>query len=244
MQSDGCQAGYVGGDDTVVTSPAADARGEISEVERCLIEIRAMVLSGELLPGQKITQGALADQLQVSRIPVREALATLQAEGVLVHKPNSGFTVARFSSEDLSEIYLMRRLLETELLKSIDLATVDIKRMQSLCDQMAAAGTPDAPDTYQRLNTEFHFVLFDASPLELVRQELARLWYMSGFYRLFYLYQDAMFPQLQRDHQQIISAVKSRNLNRLIEIVDKHRTRAPQSTMVRRLGHRGPALTR
>ena len=220
-------------------SPSTDAHGDTSEVGRCVKGIRAMVLSGELLPGQKVTQGALADQLQVSRIPIREALATLQAEGVLVHKPNSGFTVARFSAEDLSEIYLMRRLLETELLNSIDLAAVDVDGMRRLYDQMADVGTPETRETYQQLNTDFHFVLFNASPLELVRQELARLWHMSGFYRLIYLYQDAMFTQLQRDHRQIISAVKARDLERLIAIVDKHRARPPQSLLPRRLASRG-----
>src|SRR3984885_13098997 len=124
------------------------ATAEASGVERCLGLIREMVLSGELLPGQKVHQGELAEQLNVSRIPVREALATLRAEGILVHKPNTGFTVARFSSEDLSEIYLMRRLLETEVIRSVDLSLVDVDAMAALSEQMRAMSDAESRDEY------------------------------------------------------------------------------------------------
>ena len=58
--------------------------------KRCLAQIRDMILTGQLLPGQKVHQGQLAHDLNTSPIPIREALATLQAEGVVVHKTNTG----------------------------------------------------------------------------------------------------------------------------------------------------------
>jgi DNA-binding GntR family transcriptional regulator len=192
--------------------------------ERCLAQIREMLLSGELLPGQKVHQGELAEQLNISRIPVREALATLQAEGVLVHKPNTGFTVARFSSEDLSEIYLMRRLLETELLRSIDLSTVDVDRMVELHKQMNAIRPGTSREAYQRPNLQFHFALFDRSPLKLVRQEVSRLWHMSGFYRSLYLYETDTAARLSEEHEQIIEAARSGDTKRLIQVANGHRS--------------------
>jgi DNA-binding GntR family transcriptional regulator len=208
---------------------------ERSGVDRCLALIREMVLSGVLLPGQKVHQGELAEQLNVSRIPVREALATLQAEGVLVHKPNTGFTVARFNSEDFSEIYLMRRLLETELIRSIDLATVDVDRMGALNERMWAMSVAESKDAYQRLNQEFHFTLFDCSPLQLVRQEISRFWYMSGFYRSLYLYETETFAHLQREHDLILAAVKSGSVQQVIDVCDKHRS-GTERLVVQRLG--------
>jgi DNA-binding GntR family transcriptional regulator len=217
------------------TAAESQASAELSGVERCLVLIREMVLSGDLLPGQKVLQGELAEQLNVSRIPVREALATLQAEGILVHKPNTGFTVARFNSEDFAEIYLMRRLLETELIKSIALSAVDVERMAALCEQMRAMSTSESRDTYQRLNREFHFVLFDCSPLELVRQEVSRLWYMSGFYRSLHLYEIETFAHLQDEHEGIIEAVRSGSVKQLIEICNLHRS-GTERLVVQRLG--------
>jgi DNA-binding GntR family transcriptional regulator len=208
---------------------------EPTRVEECLARIRTMVLSGELLPGQKVHQAELAEQLNISRIPVREALATLHAEGVLEHKPNTGFTVARFSGEDLSQIYLMRRLLETELLRSLDLETVDLAAMQKVNKAMKAIGSAANRDVYQKLNRQFHFLLFDASPMQLIRQEVSKLWYMSGFYRSLYLYETDSFAHLSDEHDQIIEAVKVRDVKRLIKEADKHRS-GTERLVVQRLG--------
>lgn len=208
---------------------------ELSGVERCLAEIRTMVLSGELLPGQKVHQGEIAEHLNLSRIPVREALSQLHAEGLLVHKPNTGFTVARFNSEDLAEIYLMRRLLETELLRTLDPGDVDVKAMRRLHQQMADISPAESAQTYQKLNREFHFHLFDCSPLELVRQEVSRLWYMSGFYRSLYLYEAETSVHLQREHEEIMAAVKAGDVGELIRLADEHRS-GTERLVVQRLG--------
>jgi DNA-binding GntR family transcriptional regulator len=203
--------------------------------ERCLAQIRDMILTGQLLPGQKVHQGQLADHLNTSPIPVREALATLQAEGVVDHKTNTGYTVARFSSEELSEIYLMRRLLETELLRSIDLASVDVGRMVDLNKQMNGIKGELSRETYQELNLQFHFVMFDRSELKLVRREVRRLWYMSGFYRSLYLYESATAAHLSTEHGQIIDAVRAGDVKQLIRIANQHRS-GTERMVVQRLG--------
>jgi DNA-binding GntR family transcriptional regulator len=216
-------------------SAHAQSLADGSGLERCLVAIREMVLSGKLLPGQKVHQAELAEQLNLSRIPVREALATLQAEGLLVHKPNTGFTVARFNSEDLSEIYLMRRLLETELLRTADLASVPIDEMVAINSKLASVPPAQSPDLYQKLNQDLHFAVFDCSPLEVVRQEVARLWYMSGFYRSLYLYEAENSAHLLTEHEQIIDAVRRRNVNDLINASDSHRS-GTERLVVQRLG--------
>jgi DNA-binding GntR family transcriptional regulator len=194
-----------------------------SNSERCVYLIRKMVLCGELLPGQKVNQVELADRLEVSRVPVREALAKLHSEGVLTHKPNTGYTVARFSRENLAEIYLMRRLLETELIRSTDLSSVDIAEMISLNDQMKHTSLDGFEEKYQQLNQAFHFTLFDHSPLELVRNEVARLWYMSGFYRSLYLFETHTATHLDDEHDRIIDAVRAKDTDRLVKACDEHR---------------------
>lgn len=202
----------------------ASAASGISSFERCVAMIRDMVLAGRLLPGQKVNQAELAEQLNVSRVPVREALAKLHAEGVLTHKPNTGYTVARFSREDLSEIYLMRRLLETELIRSVDLSSVDVGAMTALGDQMKCTPRDGSGESYQRLNQAFHFALFDRSPLELVRSEVSRLWYMSGFYRSLYLFEmDPATTSLDEEHDRIIEAVRANDVDRLVKACDEHR---------------------
>ena len=211
----------------------------VTGVGRCLTEIRNMIISGELLPGQKVHQGELAAQLKMSRIPVREALSTLQAEGVLVHKPNTGFTVARFSSDDFAEIYLMRRLLETELLRSIDLKRVDVEELEDINTHLCGYSSADETNKFQETNMHFHFRLFEYSELTLVRQEVGRLWYMSSFYRSLYIYEVDSILQVSSDHNQIMNAIRNQDVEELIRASDEHR-KMTEVLVVRRLGHSRP----
>jgi DNA-binding GntR family transcriptional regulator len=208
-------------------------------VERCLIQIRQMILNGQLLPGQKLHQADLAAQLNVSRIPVREALSTLQAEGVLHHRANTGFVVARFSGEDLAELYLMRRLLETELMRTADLTTVDPVELEKIDRQLATIPPAERPDEYQETNRRFHFAILESSPLALVRQEVERLWYKSSFYRSLYLSEANVSLHVHEDHLEIIKAVRANDLEALIYASDAHRD-ATEDLIIRRLGRSRP----
>ncbi|GAA2085074.1 GntR family transcriptional regulator [Aeromicrobium tamlense] len=208
-------------------------------VQRCLTEIRQMIISGTLLPGQKVHQGEIAAQLNVSRIPVREALSTLQAEGVLDYKPNTGFTVARFSGEDLAEIYLMRRLLETEVVRTVDLAAVDVDELKRLNDHLKTLSANTDPDEWQSTNFDFHFLIFEPSPLKLVREEIRRLWYMSSFYRSLYIQQADSRLRVHEDHDKIIEAVKARDNEALIKLSDEHRG-STEHLLTQRLGWSRP----
>ncbi len=208
-------------------------------VQRCLVEIRQMIISGELLPGQKVHQGEIASALNVSRIPVREALSTLRAEGVLTYKPNTGFTVARFSGADLSEIYLMRRLLETSLLETIDLSEVDTEELSALNERLAGLSSSESPDDYQQTNHDFHFRLFEYSPLPLVRQEVLRLWYMSSFYRSLYIQEADSQLRVHDDHERIVDAIRQCDLPELIRLSDEHRA-STETLVVQRIGFSRP----
>jgi DNA-binding GntR family transcriptional regulator len=209
--------------------------GRETSVTRCLAAIRRLILSGTLLPGEKVHQSELAEQLNVSRIPLREALSTLAAEGVLDYKPNTGYRVARFSSDDLSEIYLMRRLLETEIIRSIDLGEVDVDNLVRLNKAIRETDPAEDQERYQKLNNDFHFSLFEYSPLRLVQDEVSRLWYMSGFYRSLYLHEAQSSLHVISDHERIIQAVRDRDVKDLIRASDEHR-QGTENLVIQRLG--------
>lgn len=209
-----------------ITGRLAPGRSEhaTAGVDGCVDVIRAMILSGDLMPGQKVHQAQLAEQLQISRIPVREALSRLHAEGLLVHKPKTGFTVVRFSRDALGEVYLMRRLLETQLLVTADLDQVDANHLVTINTELRSTTPRDHPDVYQRLNQAFHFTVFDASPLVLVRQEVARLWNMSAYYRSLYLFVTEDPSHLCDAHDAIIAAVRAGDHDALVQASDHHRS--------------------
>src|SRR5919201_5260245 len=81
-----------------------------------LDELRRTLLDGEVPPGTPIPVDEVASVFGVSRIPVRESLKTLIGEGLVEHRPNLGYTVARLTSQELREMYLVREVLETAAL--------------------------------------------------------------------------------------------------------------------------------
>lgn len=109
-------------------------------VSRVVEEIRQLMRTGELVPGQQVRQESLAVRLGVSRIPVREALKALETEEVLRHEPHVGYSVARLNADELRQAYLMRRALETEVLLALPRLTT--ARLRELTEVNAAIGDP------------------------------------------------------------------------------------------------------
>jgi DNA-binding GntR family transcriptional regulator len=200
-----------------------------------------MILSGELLPGETIRPARLAGLLGMSRIPVREALTALQAEGVVTYMPRIGHAVARFSPAEFAQVYLMRRLLEAELLASADLAAADVDLLVQLNKELAElhAGPSDAASGWlaerKRLNREFHFHLLGLSPHRVILAETERLWNMSELYRSLYAYDPLSLERIVAEHAAIIDAVRDRSRTALLAAADRHRGSA-EIAVLRRLG--------
>ncbi|MDL5156104.1 GntR family transcriptional regulator [Actinomycetospora termitidis] len=196
----------------------------VSSALRCATAVRTMILTGELLPGEKVRQEDLAGRLKMSRIPVREALSTLESEGVIVHRPNTGYTVARFSSEDLDEIYLMRRLLETEVVRTVDLAEVDVAEFEKLNAALTELSIDEQREEFDHANERFHFRLFEYSPMLRVREEIARLWRLSTFYRSVSWNGPGSQARVLAEHDRILEALRARDLGAVLSACDEHRS--------------------
>lgn len=205
--------------------------------------VRALLAGGEFLPGMQIRQAEIAERLGVSRTPVREALKHLQAEGVVNHSPHVGYVLARFSEEHLSEIYLMRRLLETEVLRNVRKPSSDeLSNLQQInADFAKAADTGEIGELIQR-NREFHFQIFALAGMEFILKEIVRLWDASEFYRSLYAQDDRVRKRVIREHQAMIRALKVGDAETLVDVMNQHReaSRVQVIELIRRLDvHRG-----
>ncbi|MFQ3288887.1 MAG: DNA-binding GntR family transcriptional regulator, partial [Alteromonadaceae bacterium] len=78
--------------------------------------LREQIINGEIKAGQALRQAALAEELNVSRIPVREALLQLEAEGLVSFEPHRGATATDLSSDQIDELFELRAMLEADLL--------------------------------------------------------------------------------------------------------------------------------
>jgi DNA-binding GntR family transcriptional regulator len=201
--------------------------------------VRALIHDGQLLPGQPIRQAAIAERLGMSRVPVREALQSLQAEGLVQPSATGGFVVTRLSSTELAQFYLMRRLLETELLRRV--TAVPAGELERLADLNAQMGQlVDAPGPALRtLNREFHFRIFRLAGLEHVVAEVGRLWDQTTPYRTVYSTDRAARARIVDEHQALVDALRRSEIDQLIEVMDAHR-RASELEVIQVLTRRPP----
>ncbi len=122
--------------------------------------IREKILHGEIKAGEPLRQAALAEELNVSRIPVREALLQLEAEGLVNFEPHKGATATEISATQVDEVFELRALLESELLKySVpNLTDEDIAEARSLIEMMEKTDDHDA--ALGEMNYRFHNILY------------------------------------------------------------------------------------
>ncbi|WP_019875781.1 GntR family transcriptional regulator [Sporichthya polymorpha] len=193
-------------------------------VERAISEIRALLRSRQLVPGQQVRQEALAGRLGVSRIPVREALKALAAEGILDHEPNVGYTVARLNAAELAQIYLMRRALETEVLRALPrLTSTQVKELTALNDAIGEAVERADVAEILATNQAFHFAMFGLSGLDLVVAEIEKLWRRSEPYRTLHLYDSDGRKRIVREHRRMITALRQGDHEQVVALMDAHR---------------------
>ncbi|MET8352536.1 GntR family transcriptional regulator [Micromonospora sp. NPDC005206] len=203
---------------------ASQAPVKAQTVSRVIEELRRMIVSGELLPGQQIRQEGMAERLGVSRLPIREALRQLTADGLVKHIPNVGYMVARLSRAEFDEIYFMRKVLETELIMVLPKpTTAQLDGIVKLNDLVIEAAEREDLAAMQHHNHDFHFAIFDLSDLKLVIGEIERFWTWASPYHAVYLFSPDSRRHVLEEHATMIEALRQGDNELLARTMDQHR---------------------
>jgi DNA-binding GntR family transcriptional regulator len=206
--------------------------GAVTVTERTIAAIRALVVGEELPGGSQIRQEEVAARLGVSRSPLREALRALESEGLVYHAAHRGYFVTRLSAPELQQVYLMRRLLEGEVLRSIGTADeADIDRLNRLNRDVRVAARRRTPSDMLSANRRFHEGLFALSPLDLVVAQVRRLWNLSHPYQATYLWLPDARHRVVAEHEAMIEAVRAGDRQNLVKLADAHRAEAEATVM-------------
>lgn len=183
--------------------------------------LRDDILRGKLSGNQPLRQDEIASQFGVSKIPVREALAQLKAEGLVMLIQNRGAFVTDLSGEEAEEIYLMRIALEKIALeRSIPHLTVSqLTRAEEVLDRI------DAEKNIARmgeLNWGFHSILYSPSSLSRLLNTIETL--HTNVARYMVLYLDGMdYQQASQDeHRMLLDACRHGDKARALNILDAH----------------------
>jgi DNA-binding GntR family transcriptional regulator len=198
----------------------------VDATRRVIGELRQKIFRHELLPGQHIRQEDLAEQMGVSRSPLREALTALETEGIVRHVPNQGFFVVRLRSGELDQIYHMRELLESTILRSVEKPTsAALDRLRAINDELSQVLNHGPIATVLDRNREFHFQVFELSPMDFVTATVMRLWNLSEAYRATYLsLPDAETrDRILREHIGFVDALERFDIDELLAVANRHR---------------------
>jgi DNA-binding GntR family transcriptional regulator len=193
-----------------MSSQTAETGGAASA--RIATYLREEILHGRILPGDRIRQEDIAERFGASRLPVREALRMLEAEGLTEHEPHKGARVPRLSRHDVDVVYQMRERLEPlALIESLPLLTEE--EHTRLDDVQSRIESNTDVDRFLDLDREFHLLTYSGCSLDPLNSMVTRLWNSTQHYR-------RMFVQLggrsrmwvvNAEHRLILDAVVRRD---------------------------------
>lgn len=193
-----------------------------------LAELRQAITAGRLRPGYPIRQDALAAQLGVSRVPLREALKTLQGEGLVSYQAHRGYFVQTLSLADLREAYRLRELLEGEAVRQATprLSVVTFQQLDEF--EAAVERAADEVDVLgmASANRSFHLALYDLSGMPRLGRMIRSLWDATDAYRSVYYAEAANRTRAIAEHRRVLRALRRGDVDSAIRVLDVHRTRA------------------
>lgn len=213
-------------DSTASAAPAPAPEGALSD--RIVDTIRRAILRGMLVPGQHLTQTGLAQDYAISKVPVREALKQLHAEGLLRHDRNRGYFVARFSRSEAIELYTMRRWLESELLRTARWPDkAELRQLKGYFDTISKPLTPRNRDEWMGVLTRARAMMFGLSPHKTLLREAMRLWTLTDRFRALMpddasvTGEKAMYDALAAKDRNALLNAYSTDRNRIEQLLDE-----------------------
>lgn len=193
--------------------------------ETVLREMRQLIATGKLEPGQQVVQDALATQLGVSRVPLREALKVLEGEGQVVYHPHRGYFVADLSVADLVEVYRIRALLEAEALSvGIPLMTSDdLELIEELMHEVKRACASGDVAAVTHANRRFHFAMYEASNMPRLVRMIRTLWDATDAYRSVYMANATNLDHMNSEHEAMVQTLRAGDIEKFISLQEAHR---------------------
>ncbi len=187
--------------------------------------LRERILSGDIEAGKPLRQSALASELNVSRIPIREALLQLEAEGLVKFEAHKGATAAGLSSEQVQELFELRALIEPDLLaKSIGNMTEEhLAQAQEILTQLEDAfHHSNASNVWSELNTKFHTSLYQAANRPNTMEVVQNLNSNCDRYIRLHLLQKGGIPKAEQQHRELIALCRSGETEAACSLLKEH----------------------
>ncbi|HXG53680.1 MAG TPA: GntR family transcriptional regulator [candidate division Zixibacteria bacterium] len=209
----------------LVRKPKLKVRAGENLSGRVYHEIKKLILSNEVMPGQKLHHQELSERLGVSRTPVREALTRLVQEGYVSFLPNRGFTCKEIGIQEAEELYELREALEAFTVEKAvrNLTPASLRRLR---DKVELYGR-DVGKRFTRdrliYDQDVHLAIADLAGNQTLKNALRHVFERIVLKRRTDgLYDPARGMAAHREHLNLLAAIESRDAEEAVRIVRSH----------------------
>ena len=192
--------------------------------------LKKSILHGKLKGGQRLIEETLADQIGISRTPVREAFHKLERDDLVTRLPKGGFAVREFTKEDVEEIFGIRSALESyaSYLASLHITLEKISQLEKKVKELEDALEKRDDEKFIQLNTEFHDLIYKSCKSKKLIEMI------NNFRDYFYRYRSALIHTEKgmnysiEDHRRMLEAMKKKNPRLVERLVRNHLARGKE----------------
>jgi len=204
--------------------------------------LREEILSGAVLPGQRVSISAIARELGVSDIPAREGVKRLEADGLVSFTAHKGAVVSRMGRHEVEELFAIRTELEALALRhaASRITVAELAELRAILDEMRRAERAGDVRRYGRLNREFHMCAYAAQPYAKLRSMIESLWDSTDWCRRIFKTEaesmrmslaehEAIYDGLaQADGEAASAALRAQKLRAAAWLLDRIHDEQPQ----------------
>jgi DNA-binding GntR family transcriptional regulator len=195
--------------------------------------LRNAILSGHFKPGERLVEKDLAEQLDISRTPIREALRKLELEGLVAYEPRKGVVVVGVSSEDALEIYLIRAVLEglAAKLAANKRSEGELSKLKKLLSEMQECIQKDKINKLTTLHANFHNFIAEVSKSPRLYHMIISLHeYVKNFAEI-PCYLPGRLHRGWEEHKEIVDAIDDGNDKKAEYAARNHIMQAKESLL-------------
>lgn len=188
--------------------------------------VRNAIMQCQLKPGQRVIAEEIAQQLQVSHIPVREALQQLQSDGLVENVPHIGARVAPISPLSVAEVFTLMEGLELVASRLVCQARTeaDLTELETILLQMDDALEQKQPEGWADLNTQFHLKIAHITSMPILQEMTGRVLNHWDRVRRYFFKSVLSYRvyQAQEEHRATFAAIKAQDVDQLETLVKAH----------------------
>ncbi len=185
--------------------------------------IKQRIVTGMYSPGQRLIANDLAEELNVSRMPVREALTRLASTGLVELIPYKGAVVNELTAEDYVEIFHIRSVLEglATRLACPNLTDADLKKMRGANEKVRSMIDKDDVE-FQRVNRIFHSTVWHRANSKRLSGLLSNLYSEASQYRHLVVIMPGRLAEICEEHERVLAALENRDAEMAEQYVRDH----------------------